>query len=69
MGVDGEGHTQAALPPGMTWYILYRRLGGPCDWCGWVREIFPLLEFNLQIIQPIVKYCTDYAVLACGMSW
>ena len=29
MGVGAQCHTQATLPPGKTWYPLYRRLGGP----------------------------------------
>jgi len=29
MGVGGQRKAQAALPPGMTRYPLYRRLGGP----------------------------------------
>ena len=37
-GVGGQHHAPAALPPGKTWYPLYRRLGGPfragLDGCG-----------------------------------
>ena len=29
MGVGGQRHAQAALPPGKTQYPLYRMLGGP----------------------------------------
>jgi hypothetical protein len=29
MGVDGQRHAPAALPPGMTRYPLYKRLDGP----------------------------------------
>jgi hypothetical protein len=29
MGVGGQRHALAALPPGKNWYPLYRRLGGP----------------------------------------
>jgi hypothetical protein len=29
MGVGGQSHAPAALPPGKTRYPLYRRLGGP----------------------------------------
>jgi hypothetical protein len=29
MWVGGQRHTPAALPPGKTWYPLYRRLVGP----------------------------------------
>jgi len=37
MGVGGQRHTPATLPPGKTRYQLYRRLGGPragLDGCG-----------------------------------
>ena len=29
MGMGGQRHAPAALPPGKTQYPLYRRLGGP----------------------------------------
>ena len=29
MRVGGQPHAPAALPPGKTWYPLYKRLGGP----------------------------------------
>jgi len=32
MGVGGQHHTPAALPPVKTRYSLYRRLGGPQGW-------------------------------------
>jgi hypothetical protein len=28
MGVGGQRHAPAVLPPGKSWYPLYRRLGG-----------------------------------------
>ena len=31
----------STLPPGKTWYPLYRRLGGPQGWSGLVRKISP----------------------------
>ena len=37
MGVGGQRHAPAALPPGKTRYQLHRRLGGlmtDLDWCG-----------------------------------
>jgi hypothetical protein len=34
-------HAPAALPPGMTWYPLHRRLGGPQAWSGWMQKILP----------------------------
>jgi hypothetical protein len=39
--VGGQHHAPAALPPGKTWYPLYRRLGGPQGRSGRVRKISP----------------------------
>jgi hypothetical protein len=39
--VDGQRHATAALPPGMTRYPVYRRLGGPQGRSGRVRKISP----------------------------
>jgi len=39
MGVGGQRHTLAALPWRKTQYPLYRRLGGPQGWYGWVQKI------------------------------
>ena len=41
MGVGGQHHAPAALPPGKTRYPLYRRLGGPQGPSGRVRKISP----------------------------
>jgi hypothetical protein len=38
MGVGGLRHAPAALPPAMTRYPLYRRLGGPQGRSGRVRK-------------------------------
>jgi len=38
-GVDGQRHAPAALPPGKTWYPMYRGLGGPQSRSGRVRKI------------------------------
>jgi hypothetical protein len=42
MGVGGQRHAPAALPPGMTRYRLYRRLDGPQGLSGRVLKISPL---------------------------
>jgi len=39
MGVGGQRHAPAALPPGRTRYPLYRWLGGPQGRSGQVRKI------------------------------
>ena len=41
MGVGGQHHAPAALPPRKTRYPLYRRLGGPQGRSGRVRKISP----------------------------
>ena len=41
MGVGGQHHAPAALPPGNTRYPLYRRLGGPQGRSERVRKISP----------------------------
>ena len=39
MGVGGYRHAPSFLTPGETQYPLYRRLGRPQGWSGWVRKI------------------------------
>jgi hypothetical protein len=41
MGVGGQRHATAALPPGKTQYPLSRRLGGPQGPSGQVRKTSP----------------------------
>ena len=41
MGLGGQHHAPAALPPRSIRYPLYRRLGGPQGWSGLVRKISP----------------------------
>ena len=50
MGVGGQHHAPAALPPGKTQYPLYRRLGGTQGWSGWVRKISPPPEFDPRTV-------------------
>jgi len=40
-GVGGQRHALAALPPGKTRYLLYRRLGGPQGRSGRVQKVSP----------------------------
>jgi hypothetical protein len=51
------GHT---LPPGKTWYPLYRRLGGPQSRSGRAENLAPP-GFNPRTVQPIVSRYTDWA--------
>jgi len=59
MGVGGQRHTPAALPPGKTQYPLYRRLGGPQGQSEQVQKISPPLGFDPQTIQSIASRYTD----------
>jgi hypothetical protein len=45
-GVGGQLHAPADLPPGKTWCLLYRRLGGPQGWSGQKRKIMPLTKIR-----------------------
>jgi hypothetical protein len=54
MGVGGQRHAPAALPPGKeTRYPLYRRLDGPQGWSGQVRKISPPPGFDSLTVQPV----------------
>jgi len=55
MGVGGQRHTPAALPPGKTRFPLYRRLGGPQGQSGWVQKISPLPGFDPRTVQPVAS--------------
>ena len=64
MGVGGQHHALAALPPGKTRYPLYRRLGGPQDRSGRVRKISPPPGFDPRIVHPVARRYTDWAIPA-----
>jgi len=55
MGVAGQRHAPAALPPGKTRYPLCRRLGGQ------VRKISTPPGFDPRIVQPVASRYTDWA--------
>jgi len=48
------------LPPGKTWYPLYRRLGGTQGRSGWAENLVPT-GIQSRTIQPIVSHFTDWA--------
>jgi hypothetical protein len=54
-GVDGQRHAPAALPPGNTRYLLYRKLGGPQGPSGRVRKISPPPGFDPQTVHPLAQ--------------
>jgi hypothetical protein len=62
MGVGGQRHAQAALPPGMNRYPLYRRLGGPQGLSGRVLKISPPPGFDPWTVQLVASLYTDYAI-------
>jgi hypothetical protein len=59
MGVSGQLHAPAAVPPGMTQYPLYRRLGGPQGRSGQVLKITPPSEFDPRTVQLVASRYTD----------
>ena len=64
MGVGGQRHAPAALPPGKTRYPLYRRLGGPQDRSGRMRKISVPPGFDPLTVQPVASRHTDRAIAA-----
>ena len=64
MGVGGQHHAPATLPPGKTRYSLHRRLGGPQGRSGPVRKISPPPEFDPRTVQPVASRYTDWALPA-----
>ena len=62
--VGGQRHTPAALPPGMTRYPLYRRLGRPQGRSGRVRKISPPPGFDPGTVQLVASCYTDNAIPA-----
>jgi len=64
MGMGGQHHAPAALPPGKIRYPLYRRLGGPQGpvWTG--AENLAPPGFNSRTVQPVASRYTDWAIPA-----
>ena len=61
-GVGGQRHVLAALPPGKTRYLLYRKQDGPKGRSGQVRKILPPPGFDPRTAQPVMSRYTDYAI-------
>jgi hypothetical protein len=69
MGVDGQRHALAALPPGMTRFSLYRRLSGPQGRSGQMLKISLPPGFDPRTVQLVASRYTDWAIpahTACG---
>jgi hypothetical protein len=64
MGVGGQRHAPAALPPGMTRYPLYRRLARPQGRSGLILKISPPPGFDPRTVQLVASRYTDYAIPA-----
>jgi len=64
MGMGGQRHAPAVLPPVKTRYTLYRRLGGPQGRSGRVREISPSPGFDPRTVQLVTSRYTDCAIQA-----
>ena len=62
MGVGGQRHVPAALPPGKTRYPLYRSLGGPQGRSGLVRKISPPSGFDPRTFQPVASRYTGWTI-------
>ena len=70
MGVGGQRHAPAALPPRKTLYPLRRMLGGPKGQSGSVRKISPSPGFDPQTVQPVASRYTDCAISGmAGWRW
>jgi len=64
MGVVGQLHAPATLPPGKPRYPLYRSLIGPQGRSGRVRKVSPLPGFDPRTVQPVASRYTDWAIPA-----
>jgi hypothetical protein len=62
MGLCGQHHALAALPPEKTRYPLYRGLGGPQGQCGQVLEISPPPGFDTRTLQLIASRYTNWPI-------
>ena len=64
MGVGSQRHAPAALTPGKTRYLLYRKLGGPHSRSGRVQKISLPLGFDPRAVQPVASRYTDWDIVA-----
>jgi len=55
MGVGGQRHDPAALPPGKTRYPLYKRLGGPQGRSGRLWKMSSPPGFDPRTVQPVAS--------------
>jgi len=62
MGVGGQHHGPAALPPRKNRYPLYKSLGGHQGRSERVRKIPPPAGFNPRTVQPVTSRYSNYAI-------
>ena len=62
MGVGGQRHTPAALPPGKTDTHCIGGWGGPRVRSGRVRKISPQMGLDPRTVQPVTSRYTDWAI-------
>jgi hypothetical protein len=55
MGEGGQRHASAALPPGKSRYLLYRKLGGPQRRSGQVRKISHPPGFDPRTVRGVYE--------------
>ena len=67
MTVGGQRRTPAALPPGMSRYVLCGRLGGAQGRSELVRKISPRPGFDPQALHPVASRYTDWAITVHGV--
>ena len=65
MEVGGQRHASVVLTMGKTRYPLYRRLGGPQDRSGRVREISPPPGFDPRTVHPVASTKRQTAFFVC----
>jgi hypothetical protein len=67
MGVSGQRHAPAVLPPRKeNRYPLYRRLSGSQNLCGKSR---PPPEFDPRTVQPVACRCTTWTIRPTNWIW
>jgi hypothetical protein len=64
MALGNQRHAPAALPPEMTRYPQYRRLGGPQGRSGRVLKFSPPPGFDPLTAQLVASRYTDYCIPA-----
>ena len=68
MGVGGQRHAPAALPPRKTRYPLYRRLGGSQGRSGLVRNILHFPAFDPRTSHPVASLLECLAIIWANTS-